>query len=694
MKICRGRKNRTKSAEPLVTVMTNPLTEETETESRPMSCGAVSGKKRKAYEAEHVTAALLDVSLGISIKKAAAKWNVPRSSLQYMLKTGNEPMSRPGPATILTKTEEQLLADWLIELSRRGIPINKKNLLDSVQGIIKADGRPNPFTNDRPGKGWFHAFLQRNPRVGERTAESISRGRGALTEGCIRGWFDDAKKFFEEKCSYVLSDPSKQYNADETGFQMDPKTGRILAPRGEVAYTESGGSKEQISVLITTRADGKVMQSCIVYPYKRAVPKAIIDSVPAGFCIARSDSGWMTSEVFYEYLANTFIPELTSERRSARGLGEGEDLELTDADWVVLWIDGYSSHLQIHTSKLCDKHKIVLYCFKAHASHICQPNDVGPFKPLKHEWKLAVTAWRMEHPYEQLTKVAFAPLLAKAIENLDKSSIIAGYKATGLFPFDAEAIHYERLTATNRTKYDEHAFGSDKLMLSDYKTALRCMEEVIGKTELQKYESGMAASLSAFDVWVRIKQRSCGTETATSSCVSADHTASDLAVSCDVPNAVNDANQWMASGTTADAGQQVNGFLQPLHSGTSGVHIFAGDTTTASTVSRDVPNAVNDANQWIASGTTADAGQQVNGFLPPLLNNVSAQPVIINTTRDILVPVSDASQWALNDLGSNQYTSTPTSVEDHTGHLHSSLSASEDTSIWLNSYMVCTFSCT
>jgi len=29
-----------------------------------------------------------------------------------------------------------------------------------------------------------------------------------------------------------------------------------LAPRREVAYTESGGSKEQISVLITTRADG------------------------------------------------------------------------------------------------------------------------------------------------------------------------------------------------------------------------------------------------------------------------------------------------------------------------------------------------------------------------------------------------------------------------------------------------------
>ena len=71
---------------------------------------------------------------------------------------------------------------------------------------------------------------------------------------------------------------------------------------------ESDGSKEQISLLITTRADGKVMKSCIVYSHKRAVPKAITDAVPAGFCIARSDSGWMMSEVFYEYLAITFIP--------------------------------------------------------------------------------------------------------------------------------------------------------------------------------------------------------------------------------------------------------------------------------------------------------------------------------------------------------------------------------------------------
>ena len=169
-------------------------------------------------------------------------------------------------------------------------------------------------------------------------------------------------------------------------------------------------------------------------------------------------------------------------------------------------------------------------------------------------------------------------------------------------------------------------------MPSDYKAALRCVATVIGKTELQRYESGMASSLSAFDVWVHMKQRSCGTETATSS---------------------------------------------------------------DSTVSRDVSIPVNDANQWISSGTIADAGHVNLGVLQPLLNSVSAQPVIINTTSsssmpwDILVPTSDASQWAVNDVSSNHYTSAPTSVVDYTGHLNSSLPASEDTSIWLNSYMVC-----
>lgn len=114
-------------------------------------------------------------------------------------KSGYQEVIRPGPATILTTDEEALLCDWLVGLCRRGIPIQKDLLLDSIQCILTDDPRSNPFSNNRPGKGWFKAFLRRHENIAQRYAEPISRGRAQLTEGCIRGWFTDAEQFFREK---------------------------------------------------------------------------------------------------------------------------------------------------------------------------------------------------------------------------------------------------------------------------------------------------------------------------------------------------------------------------------------------------------------------------------------------------------------------------------------------------------------
>jgi len=325
-------------------------------------------------------------------------------------------------------------------------------------------------------------FLGRHPAISEKQAESITRSRGALTEGCIRGWFKDAREYFtNKKIDYVLSDPKRQYNGDETGFQLDPKSGKILGPKGESVYTETGGNKEQMTTLITTRADGKVMTTVIVYPYKKSIPKPIVDSLPAsGFSVAKSDSGWMSSAIFFEYIANTFIPELARIRREEKGLRPEDELILTDDDWVVYWVDGYSSHLTYHTSELCELNHIVLYCFKAHSSHVCQPNDVGPFKPLKHEWRKAVMEWHTKNPFTLLNKIHFAETLAIAISKLDRDSVIAGYRSTGLCPFSEDAVHYERLTATNQRNYDARAFETRQKEFNHYELALNALSGFLG----------------------------------------------------------------------------------------------------------------------------------------------------------------------------------------------------------------------
>ena len=105
--------------------------------------------------------------------------------------------------------------------------------------------------------------------------------RSQLTEQCIKEWFKDIQKYFQDnKIEYVLRDPLRQFNGDETGFQLNPLTGMVLGPKGEGIYSEAGGTKTQVTVLITTRADGQLMPSAIVYPYKKAVPKEIVDDVP------------------------------------------------------------------------------------------------------------------------------------------------------------------------------------------------------------------------------------------------------------------------------------------------------------------------------------------------------------------------------------------------------------------------------
>jgi len=37
----------------------------------------------------------------------------------------------------------------------RGIPFHKQDILDTVQFMMKQQGRKTPFTNDRPSPAWI-----------------------------------------------------------------------------------------------------------------------------------------------------------------------------------------------------------------------------------------------------------------------------------------------------------------------------------------------------------------------------------------------------------------------------------------------------------------------------------------------------------------------------------------------------------
>lgn len=91
------------------------------------------------------------------------------------------------------------------------------------------------FVSDNlPGRSWYNSFLQRNPKVSLRQPESVTDASSKVSESDIRRWFKQIDDYcIENEYDEALKDPTRIYNADETGFQLCPKTGKVLAIRGK-----------------------------------------------------------------------------------------------------------------------------------------------------------------------------------------------------------------------------------------------------------------------------------------------------------------------------------------------------------------------------------------------------------------------------------------------------------------------------
>lgn len=384
----------------------------------------------------------------LCIREASRKFNVPKTTLQDRLSGRiKEGPRKMGPTTVLTTDEEKELVQWLCEIAKCGFPRKKVDLLDTVQNIIVKAKRCTPFKNNRPGERWYRSFLRRHKELSFRDAENLTVARSAITEEYIRKWFLDLKNYLNENnISDILNDPSRILNGDETSFSMCPKSGKVLAPKGwkNLYERKRGNEKETITVLLVFNADGKIVYPLVVFPYIRP-PKAVVDSMPSGWFLGKSDSGWMRADVFYEYIAN--------------GLHKWLDEENITRP-VLLLIDGHKSHLTCELSQFCHDNGIILYALPPNTTHILQPADVSLFKPLKTEWKNTVRTWQSkpENINSVLTKTNFCPLLKEVLDKTTTSlpgTIKKGFRKCGLYPFNPDLVDYTKCIQNRLEKLSE-----------------------------------------------------------------------------------------------------------------------------------------------------------------------------------------------------------------------------------------------
>ena len=155
------------------------------------------------YSEENMKAAIDAVMNGENVSTAAKTFMVPRSTLNDKIH-GRVPLERKmGPETVLTKEEELNLVKWILELSKRGYPVSRDQLLDSVAKLVSTLKRPNKFSNGRPGNKRYFSFLKRPPQISRRTCQNLTKSRADVTEIDLREWFQEVSYSFYFQPSYL-----------------------------------------------------------------------------------------------------------------------------------------------------------------------------------------------------------------------------------------------------------------------------------------------------------------------------------------------------------------------------------------------------------------------------------------------------------------------------------------------------------
>ncbi|CAK1579754.1 unnamed protein product [Parnassius mnemosyne] len=395
-----------------------------------------NNKKNAPYTQDTINKALRDIrEKKKSIREVCRNYGIPRTTVQDRISgRSSDSIKTRGPDPILTSEVEKKIVDWLIDIAKCGFPIKKFELLDTVQKIIKDSGMQTPFKNDRPGQTWFINFMKRHPEISQRSAEGINKARARITEESIRRWFGELESFLVETNNRdILESPERIFNGDESGFALCPKTGKVLGPRGyrNLYQIKSGSEKDNLTVLVTFNAKAQVCPPLIVFPYIRP-PKQIADSMPPHWVLGRSDSGWMRSDVFFEYITNDFNNWVVSNEIQRP---------------ILLLVDGHKSHMSLELSGMCEQMGIILYALPPNTTHILQPADVSVFGPLKSEWKNVVRKFltKPENLNSSVTKTNFCVIFKDCLESTNMPrNIINGFRKCGLYPFDPNAVDYSK----------------------------------------------------------------------------------------------------------------------------------------------------------------------------------------------------------------------------------------------------------
>jgi len=278
----------------------------------------------------------------------------------------------------------------------------------------------HPFdtTARQAGRDWAYAFLKRSG-LSLRRPEPSSIGRAM---GFNRTQVDLFYSLLRTELQDHQFTASTIFNMDEYGLSTVPnRFPKVVSARGKRGVNKivSGERGQTITVVCCFSASGVYVPPAFVFPRKRMRPE-LLDAGPAGSIGFTSDSGYMNTDLFVDYLdhfAKNVRPSVNSP--------------------VLLVLDNHSSHVSVAAIEFARKHFIHMLSLPPHGSHKIQPLDVVFFGPLKAAYASECDTWQVSHPGRAITQYEVAGIFRPAYDRTATVEKAAhGFRATGIWPYN------------------------------------------------------------------------------------------------------------------------------------------------------------------------------------------------------------------------------------------------------------------
>ena len=382
-----------------------------------------AGRIRKLWSDESMRAAVQSVNQGKGLREAARLYNVPVETLRRRVTGMVDLDCRPGPATILTKEEEETIVHYLIQMADMGYGLTREAVMHMVCIIVEKCERPHPFKNEKAGRWWFQGFKSRHPNLTVRMPQSLAYCRAlSANKENISDFFGKLGAVYGKL--NVIFKPMPIFNADETGVTIVHRPGKVIAELGRHnVYTITSAERGKThTILSCVSASALVLPPCLVFPRKRKVPNHLREGAVPGTLFNNTESGWMSKEVYLEWF-KFFLENIPPIRP------------------VVLIQDGHASHISVELIELARANDIHLLCLPAHTSHILQPLDVGVFKSFKANFSKACAMYMAKNPGRVITTDVIASLIGSAWPSSHTPvNIMSGFRKSGIYPLNPGAI--------------------------------------------------------------------------------------------------------------------------------------------------------------------------------------------------------------------------------------------------------------